>query len=97
MLDLAKSSTQPTFRHPEVLAKRAIASRLLPTCALWCRSRVNPRSVGDGPGGAAILRDASLRSAPQDDGEHTTDIAPLRPLLQGGNARVKPPGWGNSC
>src|SRR5437773_12423417 len=43
-------------RHPEALAKRAIASRLLPTCALWCRSRVNPRSVGDGPGGAAILR-----------------------------------------
>src|SRR5205807_6708709 len=69
------------FRHPEALAKRAIASRLLPTCALWCRSRVNPRSVGaspgralthsrhpevlakraskgDGPGRAAILRDA---------------------------------------
>src|SRR5262249_50477468 len=37
-------------RHPEA---RAIASRLWPTGALLIRSRVNPRSVGDGPGLAA--------------------------------------------
>jgi len=42
-------------RHPEARAAqalacaRAIASRPWPTCALLIRSRVNPRSVGDGP------------------------------------------------
>src|SRR5262249_17545056 len=42
-------------RHPEAGAAqalacaRAIASRPWPTCALLIRSRVNPRSVGDGP------------------------------------------------
>src|SRR5437660_5453801 len=56
-------------RHPEALAKRAIASRLLPTCALWCRSRVNPRSVGDGPDRADILRGPRFARAPQDDGQ----------------------------
>jgi 23S rRNA pseudouridine2605 synthase len=63
---------QLSHRHPEARAERATAGRPEPTSEPKIRSRVNPRSVGDGPGRSSFEarpREGARGRAPQDDGE----------------------------
>src|SRR5260370_26145864 len=87
-------------RHPEVRASksaftrvfdalwRAIASRLVPTCASIFRSRVNPRSVDERPPPLPLATPAAIAGpspfeararalAPQGDGERESRSAAI--------------------
>src|ERR1700730_24359 len=95
--------TRTRVRHPEAAAPtsafmrvltryaRPIASRLLPTCALLFRSRVNARSVDARPGAVAVR--GSPHSAPDARKRAFPGLAPQGDGRKDGRASQIPHHW----